>query len=164
MNTDVPSFDKAKSKALNILSLRMHTKKELFDKLLRAGFNEDTASDVCEWTCEYGFINDKEYARAYIQNSIASKKYGIKRIKQALLYKGIDAYTIEDVIYEFDFCEKDALIPLVEKKLDGNFERKNIDKTIRHFIAKGYQFSDIKNAISSIKEEFDFGKDDEFEI
>ncbi|MBE7026993.1 MAG: regulatory protein RecX [Ruminococcaceae bacterium] len=160
MNTDAPSFDKAKNKALNILSRRMHTKKELFDKLLRQGFLEGTASDVCEWACEYGFINDKEYARAYIQNCIVSKKYGIKRIKQALLYKGVDAYTIEDVIYEFDFCEKDTLISLAEKKLNGNFEHKNIDKTIRHFIAKGYEFSDIKGAISSIKEDFDFGKDD----
>ena len=160
MNTDAPSFDKAKNKALNILSRRMHTKKELSDKLLRQDFGDEIVSDVCEWACEYGFINDKEYARAYIQDCICSKKYGIKRIKQALLYKGIDAYTIEDVIYEFDFCEKDTLISLVEKKLDGNFERKNIDKTIRHFIAKGYEFSDIKSAISSIKEDFDFGKDD----
>ena len=164
MNTDAPSFDKAKNKALNILSRRMHTQKELFDKLLRAGFGEELACEVCTWACEYGFINDKEYARAYIQSCIASKKYGIKRVKQALLYKGVDAYTIEDIICEFDFCEKDALISLVEKKLGGNFERKNIDKTIRHFIARGYEFSDIKNAISSIKEEFDFGKDDGFEI
>ncbi len=160
MDRDASAFDKAKNKALNILSRRMHTKKELFDKLLRAGFGEQLTSDVCEWAREYGFINDQEYARAFIQNCITSKKYGIKRIKQTLLYKGIDAYTIEDIIYEFDFCEKDALLSLVEKKLGGNFEQKNIDKTIRHFIAKGYEFSDIKNAISSVKEDFDFGKDD----
>ncbi len=157
-------FDKAKNKTLNILSRRMHTEKELCDKLLRAGFDEQVSNAVCEWAKEYGFLNDKEYARTYILSNISSKKYGIRRIKQALLYKGIDQFVIEDIICEFDFSESDWLEELVCKKLGGDFDRKNIEKTIRHFIIKGYEFSDIKNAISAIKEDFEFGKDDDGEV
>ena len=44
--------------------------------------------------------------------------------------------------------------PLVEKRLKGDFEKKNIDKCIRYFMYRGYGFSDIKNCIDNIKEEY----------
>ena len=46
------------------------------------------------------------------------------------------------------------LLPLVEKRLKGDFEKKNIDKCIRYFMYRGYGFSDIKNCIYNIKEEY----------
>ena len=49
---------------------------------------------------------------------------------------------------------EDMLLPLVEKRLKGNFEKKNIDKCIRYFMYRGYGFSDIKNCIDNIKEEY----------
>ncbi len=157
------SFDKAKNKALGCLARRMHTKKELVDKLVRYGTERDIAHEVALWAEEYGFINDLEYARVYINECINSKKYGARRIKQALIYKGIDANTIEDAMYEFEFDEGELLVPLVEKKLGGNFERKNIDKTVRHFILKGYSFSDIKSAIEQVKDDIEFAGSDDFE-
>ena len=50
--------------------------------------------------------------------------------------------------------EEDMLLPLVEKRLKGDFEKKNIDKCIRYFMYRGYGFSDIKNCIDNIKEEY----------
>lgn len=153
----VNTFEGAKNKAMNLLSYRMHTKKELTDKLLRSGIDEQFAFEAADWAQEYGFINDEEYARTFISDCINIKKYGIRRIKQALLFKGIDAYTIEDVLSEFEFDESEALVSLVKKKLGGNFERKNIDKTVRHFAGKGYSFSDIKSGINKIKDYDDEG-------
>ena len=49
---------------------------------------------------------------------------------------------------------EDMLLPLVEKRLKGDFEKKNIDKCIRYFMYRGYGFSDIKNCIDNIKEEY----------
>lgn len=156
-------FNKAKNKALGCLARRMHTKKELVDKLVRYGIDRDIAIEVALWAEEYGFIDDAEYARVYINECINSKKYGTRRIKQALIYKGIDANTIEDIMCEFEFDEGEALVPLVEKKLAGNFERKNIDKAVRHFIAKGYSYSDIKSAIGQIKDDIELAGSDDFE-
>ena len=39
----------------------------------------------------------------------------------------------------------------IEKKLKGNFEKKNCDKAIRFLIYRGYDLSDIKNAIERLK-------------
>ena len=49
---------------------------------------------------------------------------------------------------------EDMLLPLVEKRLKGDFEKKNIDKCIRYFMYRGYGFSDIKNCIDNIKEKY----------
>ena len=47
------------------------------------------------------------------------------------------------------------MCPLVRKKLAGNFERKSIDRTIRYFIYRGYEISDIKSCIERIEGETD---------
>ncbi len=157
-------FEAAKDKALHILARRRHTKKELSEKLVRAGFLTDTADAVCAWAAGYGFLNDEEYARAFVSDSINYKSYGKKRIRQALLHKGVDACTADDVLAEFDFHEADKLAELLPKKLGGNFERKNIEKAIRHFAAKGYAYDEIKNAINTYKDNVTLGEDDEFEL
>ena len=156
-------FEKAKNKALSSLARRMYTGKELCDKLIKYQIAPEIAAEAVEWAKEYGFVNDLEYARMYINECINSKKYGMRRIKQALIYKGIDAYTIEDALAEVEFEEREMLIPLVEKKLAGNFDRKNVDKVIRHFAGRGYSFSDIKSAIGQIKDDIEFAGSDDFE-
>lgn len=158
------SFEDAKEKALRVLERRQHTKKELSDKLIRAGFEQNTVYNVCEWASEYGFINDEEYARAFTGDCIKYKNYGKKRIRQTLLYKGVAAYIADAVLEEFDFHEADKLFDLLPKKLNGNFERKNIEKVMRHFAAKGYSFDEIKSAVSRCREEYSAGEDDEFEL
>ena len=69
--------------------------------------------------------------------------------------KGISAENIEAALYELDDDDEDILYPLVKKKLGGDFERKNIDKCIRYFIYRGYDWRDIKSCIERIKGEAD---------
>ena len=82
------------------------------------------------------------------------KKYGKRRIKSELYSKGIDAEYVEEAVSYLDEDEEDMLLPLVEKRLKGDFEKKNIDKCIRYFMYRGYGFSDIKNCIDNIKEKY----------
>lgn len=164
MDRESEIFIQAKNKAISIMARRMYTKKELADKLERCGFDDDTITETAEWACEYGFINDAEYARTYILNCLNTNKYGMRRIKQALAYKGVSPYTIDDVLCEFEFDEANSLVPLIRKKLGGNFEKKNIEKAVRHFVAKGYTFSDIKSAVDTVKDECDIGREDDFEF
>lgn len=157
------TFETAKEKALRLLERRRHTKKELSDKLLRAGFSSEIISDVCTWAIEYGFLDDAEYARAFISDSIRYKNYGKRRIRQALLFKGIDSFIVDDALEGFDFQEEEKLAQLVGKKLGSVYDRKTVERVIRHFAAKGYAFDAIKSAIAAYQEEHPSGKDDEFE-
>lgn len=147
------SFSEAKDKALRLLEFRSHSEKELRDKLKHAGALEEDIDEILVFCREYGFVNDKDFAVRKARDLKNLKRYGIRRIKSELYAKGIDAEYIEEAVAELDEDEGDMLLPLVEKKLGGNFEKKNIDKCIRYFIYRGYSFSDIKNCIDTVKAE-----------
>lgn len=147
------TFEEAKDKALRLLEFRAHSEKELRDKLKIAGAKDEDIENVIAFCREYNFIDDRQYALLKARDLKNLKRYGVKRIKSELYQKGIDAELVEEAIAEFDEDETETLLPLVEKKLRGNFEKKNIDKCIRYFIYRGYDFGDIKSCIEQIKSE-----------
>ncbi len=148
------TFEQAKDKALRLLEFRSHSERELKDKLRRAGAKDEDIEEILEFCRNYGFVNDLAYAKLKARDLKNLKKYGIKRIKAELYSKGISAEYVEEAVSELDEDEEDILLPLVEKKLKGNFEKKNIDKCIRYFIYRGYDFGDIKSCIENIKQDY----------
>ena len=148
------TYEEAKDKALRLLEYRAHSEKELADKLKIAGAQEYDIEEILNFCRNYGFVDDKKYAVAKARDLKNLKKYGIRRIRSELYSKGIDAEHVEEAIAELDGDEEDVLLPLVRKKLGGGFDKKNVDKCIRYFLYRGYEFSDIKNCIENIKTEY----------
>ena len=144
--------NEAKEKALRLLAFRAHSEKELSDKLIMAGAKKEDLPYVLDFVKEYGFVNDAEYAGHLAKDLQKLKKYGKKRIEDELRKRGISSDDIKNALFELDDEEQDSLLPLVEKKLGGNFEQKNIDKVIRYFIYRGYRFDDIKACIEKVRE------------
>lgn len=153
MEKKVLNFEQTKNKALRILEFRVHSEREMRQKLARAGAQEENIDKVVEFLTEYRFLNDEEFARLYLRELKNAKKFGKRRIKSELLKKGIDRDIIEEVLAEEEWDEEDALEPLVRKKLGGNFERKNIEKAVRYFAYKGYGYDEIKTVIERIQAE-----------
>lgn len=141
----------AKSKALRLLEFRAHSEKELCDKLIRAGANPQDLPPIMDFLKEYNFLNDAGYAVRLASELQNLKKFGKYRIIQELKHRGISGDDLENAISSLTFDEEETLLPLVERKLGGNFEKKNIDKAIRYFMYRGYSFEDIKNCIDRIK-------------
>ena len=81
------------------------------------------------------------------------KKFGHFRVRAELKNRGISDEYINEAMAELEGEETDMLLPLVEKKLGGNFERKNIEKAVRYFSYRGYSYDDIKQCIDRLKEE-----------
>lgn len=146
------NYSETKEKALRLLEFRSHSEKELADKLRRAGGMEEDIMKVLDFCREYGFVNDASYAVRKARDLRHLKKYGKHRIISELKQKGIEASLIDDAVAGLDF-DSDDLYPLVVKKLGNDFERKNIDRCIRYFIYRGYDFGEIKNCVERAKEE-----------
>ena len=149
MNEDKKSFEDVKEKALRLLEYRSHSEKELSDKLIRYGADEEDIERVIEFCREYNFLNDESYARALAHDLAALKRLGKRRIYSELRVKGISDETAREVLSEME-DDEDELLRLVEKKARGNFERKNREKVIRYFIYRGYELGDIKNALERL--------------
>ena len=149
------NYEEVKNKALSILGYRSHSEYELRQKLSRAGAEEEDIERVTEFLKEYKFLNDGDYAKRLAHDLVKIKNFGMYRVRRELEQKGIDPYTIEDVVAELDDDEQERLLPLVEKKLGGDFERKNTDRTIRYFLYRGYSFDDIRQCIEYAKQNGD---------
>ncbi len=148
-------YDGTREKALRLLEFRSHSEKELTDKLKRAGAKDEDIERVLEFCREYGFVDDARYAANKARDLKNLKKYGKNRIRQELYSKGIDREIIDAAIDELDDDFEETLYPLVQKRLGGDFERKNIDKCIRYFIYRGYDLREIKECIERVKGEAD---------
>lgn len=152
-------FELAKKKAIEITERRRKTAKELEDKLLQLGFAPEVCASAVLWAQEYHFVDDALYAQMYVQD--ASRKYGKRRIVQALRFKGIAPELIEDAFEEFDFEDtKEKLYADVQKRLAGNFDRKNIDKVVRRFLTRGFSYDDVRTAIDLAKQDWTPEEDD----
>ena len=146
------TFEAAKEKALRLLEFRNHSEKELSDKLLRLGASSENIEKTMVFLKNYGFINDEAYAGALSRDLQKLKGYGKNRIKSELYSKGIDRSIIDSVTEELDDNDLELLTERIKKRLNGDFERKSLDRTTRYFINRGYSFDEIKSCIERIRQ------------
>lgn len=151
-------YEEVKDKALTLLEFRSHSEQELRQKLRQKGAEDDDIDRVMVFLKEYNFINDADYAKRLAADLVNLKKFGLYRVRSELKSKGIDEEIISLTLEGMDTDEEQTLLPLVEKKLGGDFEKKNVDRTIRYFLYRGYSFDDIRRCIEYAKRnEEDYG-------
>ncbi len=145
--TKSADFYKAKEKALNILSYRSHSKKELIDKIKRS-FGEDCAQETIKKLESIGLLNDKEFAANYARQLIEVKRYGIKRIKIELAKKGINPEIISEIVENINIDEYSNLECIINKKNMKNLKnQKEKNRALAYLTRLGYSWSQICSAL-----------------
>lgn len=142
----------AKKIAAKLISFKMHTCREVYQKLLRKGCDEQTAEETVAEFCKAGILDDAEYAKAYIHDATAIGFKGMYRIKQELLAKGIASSVIDKAAMESDIDVKQQLKNYVEVRFaDKVFEDyKDIEKVKAHLMRRGYNISDINKCFKEL--------------
>jgi len=103
----------AKEAALNLLSYRIRTKKELIGRLQIKGFDTEPIDEAIKELEAMGLVNDLEFARVWLREKGSS--YGSWRIKNELRKKGIVKDTIERVLEELKPDEFEVAKNLTDK-------------------------------------------------
>ncbi len=146
------TYNAVKDRALRLLSFRAHSEYELRDKLMHDGASEDDINAVIDFLYEYKFLDDRIYAARLAADLSHIKKYGKYRIIAELTRKGIPREIISETAETLETDEEEQLLPLMERKLAGDFEQKSRDRAFRYFASRGYGFDDIKAAFNRIKD------------
>ncbi len=137
--------------ALDLISMRSHSRKELITKLHRK-YSQNTAEAVAEKAAELGLIDDEAFAEMYARELIERKKYGISRVKNELRLKGISSHIIESVLLSLDIDSKESIISLVERKYARKLsDEKGRRQVIAALQRMGYSYSDIKSALNEFQ-------------
>ncbi|MEG2634343.1 MAG: RecX family transcriptional regulator, partial [Oscillospiraceae bacterium] len=93
-------FQKAKNKALDLLSMRDHSEYELRQKLMKT-YDEDTAALAVQKVSELKLTDDGTFARRYASELIESKGQSRRAAAQKLREKGISREIIEQTLTKY---------------------------------------------------------------
>lgn len=146
---------RAYNKAVDLLSRRDHSKKELIEKLRQKGHGE-FACDAVDKLSEYGYIDDRRFAFVFAEELIRLKSYGKKRIEQELYRKGVNRDIICEVLSECEF-PAEKLAELIERKYSRYLnDEKGVNKTVNALLRLGYSYAEIRDAIKEITNREDF--------
>ena len=138
---------KALAKAVKYIGSNLKTEKQLRDYLKKKEYNSATIDYVMDKLKEYDYLNDENFAKAYILTY--SKKYGKLKLKSQLKMKGIKDSVIENLLED---VQSDS-IDLVAKKYMKNKELtyENLQKLMRFLYSRGYEFDDINSCVNRLK-------------
>ena len=102
--------------ALNYLGYRTRTKKQLCDYLKRKGFDQPVIEETVRKMEEYGFLNDEEFARRWVQSKKTGKPTGRRKVAYELKIKGIPQDIVESALDTLTLEEeRTQAIKLAEK-------------------------------------------------
>ncbi len=143
----------AREHALEILSRRQMSERELRQKLTEKGYDEATALYCCNWLTERHFLDDSEYAKLLVRHYI-SKGYGAGRIRSEFVRRGISKDLWEEALDEAP-DESEKLSDLLQKKLKGDLSKENIRKVSNSLFRRGFSWDEIRSAVNALGSDVD---------
>ena len=144
----------AREKALELVSQRQMSAKELNRKLRDKGADEDTADYCVRWITERGLIDEERYAGAIVRH-YAAKGYGEGRIRQELARRGVPHELWEDALSEMPE-DTSKLDRLVASKLRDPDDRDAVRKLSAALYRRGYSGEEICSALERARASFEY--------
>lgn len=139
--------------ALELLSRRPYSKKELRDKMLRRGTDEQSADECIDWLAERGFLDDGEYAGA-IARHYTAKGYGAGRVKSELRRRGIEQEQTEETLAELP-DNREKLDDFIARRLKDPNDRDSVRKISAALFRRGYSWEEIRAALRRFHSEIE---------
>jgi len=88
----------AKNNAVNYLSYRQRSSKEMIDHLIKKGFTRECAEEVTRQLQSARMMNDLEFTRAFVRDRLKRKPTGQALLRMQLIAKGIPSSMADTVL------------------------------------------------------------------
>ena len=145
-------YSALKARGAQLASGRMLSKKELQDKLLRKGAEEDEASEIAAWLEELGAVDEEAYAKVLARH-YAAAHYGRRRVEQELQRRGIPRELWDEALEQLPepaaAIEDYIAAKYRGRSLDFN-ERRKLSAALQR---RGFDWHDIRPALNKLGEE-----------
>ena len=158
---------KMMNKALDLLSMRDYSRRELSDKLVTKAWEKkeqkdmdlgslkQQASDICDRLEELGLLNEERFARSYVDELIRRKHLSKSGLKTALIQKGVQRDIIETVLEEVDVDPVEQIRELLATKFKNRdlSDEKQKTRTVNALLRLGYRYNEIHAAMGEWMED-----------
>ncbi len=139
-------------KALTHLSATRKTEKQMREYLTKKGYLPAVIVYVLEKLRDYDFVNDGEYAEAYVEH--AAKRKGGRMIRMELRGKGVGDDEIDAALSTLDEeTEIRTATEILQKYMRGkNADKETLQKAYRYLMGKGFSYDVAKAALETLGE------------
>ena len=141
----------AKQRAVRIISAAGVSKRDLERRLTQKGESPEDAKNAVAWLSDLNLLDDAETARQIVARGV-SRGYGPERIRQMLYQKQIPKKIWEEALENLPDMS-DALTDFLRKRLGEEPDEKAIRSAAQAAIRRGYSWSEVREALETIKSE-----------
>lgn len=155
--TEIKNYDEyyaGKKIALNFLSYRQRSEKEVRDKLKIKKISDDNIDNVINTLKELKYINDEQFAKLFLESKLIRKPQGKRLIQMKLAMKGINKEIIESVLNdlydedtELEKCKE--LLSKYIRKVKSTNEAEVKRKCYQYLLSRGFENELVKTTIMS---------------
>ena len=141
---------KLKARALEWLMNRPHSRREFRDYMFKKQAEKELMIAWEEEFAQKNYLNDENFARWFAENRLRKKK-SKRAIIAELMSKGVPKQMSEHVLSDLigdEVNDKESLRALIGK-LKTRTRYQDEEKLKRYLVTKGFQYSDIKDALNS---------------
>ncbi len=139
---------------ISVLSRYFKSEYELRLKMKNKGFKPQLIDNAISALKERKYLDDERYCEMFINDKINISKHGVRKIKEALYYKGIDKEIIEEKIKCISAeSEEERALLLGEKKLlniKENDNRKKMSKLSNYLLGKGFEYETVNKTLRKL--------------
>ena len=147
----IEEYDKEKSKVLKYVLYKKRTKQEIKNKF-SGSIESEMLNDIIDELEEIGYVNDNEYIKKSINEFIKLNNLSLKEVRYKLMAKGISNDLIDDYMQENSEDMENYEIESAKKIILKKQNQMEEDELIKYLIKKGYQTSNIRQAIENMDE------------
>lgn len=138
------NFGKNYIRAVDLISRRLRSEKEIRDYAKRKQWTVDNTDRVVERLKQRGYLNDRVFAEAFVRSRQNATKYSKRRIEQDLRKKGVSGAIIKEVLHD-EVNDLEALKKLVAKRAQ---RYDNPAKLKAYLLRAGFNYDDINRVIA----------------
>ena len=136
-----------RERALELLSRKPQSRRELTRKLNEWGAQPEEADAVCDHIKEQGYLNETDYA-AQIVRVYSARGFGEKKLRDELYRRGVPRDYWDDALEQIQ-DSTEAIDAFLQKKLAGwTGDRKQLQKVTAALARRGFSWSDIRDALA----------------
>ncbi len=140
---------KAKLRAMRLLERMDRTETQLRQKLKNDQYPEDVIDAAIQYVASFGYINDGNYARRFVENRQQSKSK--REIQAALIQKGVSRDIIAQALEEgYESVDESSAIQRLatKRRFDAQTATDAEKKKMQDYLLrKGFRYEDISKVL-----------------
>ncbi|MDQ3194227.1 MAG: RecX family transcriptional regulator, partial [Bacteroidota bacterium] len=146
-------YEFGKKIAYSFLAYKSRSRKEIIKKLSQKKISSLTIEKITDLLEKQKYVDDKMYAKNYLENKLTHKPVGKRLARLKLLEKGIEKEIAENIIdenysgdKEFDLAGE--ILKKYQKKVKYKDAADKKNKCYRHLISKGFDYEVVSRLLS----------------